>query len=129
MQSLEIVSAQLAEALKQVHDQKAVTEALAPLLPDVLMSLKNIAVSSQAESTRLRAIEMLLSLFARTVRLDIKQTAVQAKKAKAIAKREAAIANRQATKNEGVKTSLKLAAERKRFSRILAKAKQEQETS
>jgi hypothetical protein len=126
MQSLGIISARLGEALKQVQDQKVVTEALAPLLPEVLMSLKNIAVSSQAESTRLRAIEMILSLFARTVRLDIKQTAVQAKKAKAIAKREAAIAQRQAAKNEGIRNQLKVAAERKKFSRVLARAKKEQ---
>lgn len=129
MQSLEVISAQLGEALRHVQDPNVMTEALAPLLPEVLLSLKNLAVSSQAESTRLRAIEMMLSLFARTVRLDIKQTAAQAKKAKAIASRETAIAARQAAKNEGVSNQLKVAAERKRFRRILEKAKKEQGTS
>jgi hypothetical protein len=135
MNSLDRLDVLLQNVLERVADDKLLSmrDALLPAMPDVIASLRAIiSDATTSSSTRLRANEMIVSLFSKVARLEDKEETREEVIAKATARTQEAIARKNRAKLgiEEIKAAelKKRIAHGKKVAKLLSGAEQKETT-
>lgn len=109
---------------------KTISSALIPAMPDVIASLRAIATDPEATvAQRTNAIELLMTMWARCLRGDLRAQKIDTKKLETAAQRVVAEAEKAKARVQDKKLTLVTAQEQKRAARQLKKLKAAQETN